>query len=481
MSESSDIKTLTELNQKQAEQISALLSLAEKREAVIENMGVVIKNQAGLMSSLAIRVEGLEQELAIYRKGKNSGNSHIPPSTDLRKPKRNQSLREPTDKKSGGLSGHEGSSLSFSATPDQIVTHIPHFCCLCGEDLSAVPAICIGQRQVIDIPIPTVICTEHRSFAKTCCCGMFNKGDFPVNVKASVQYGSRIEALTVYLNVRQYMPYGRIQEFYSQILGLPISQGGIVGLMDRFTEKALPVYEEIKNRIEIAECLGTDETGAKVNGKTHWFWTWQNQTLTFIVRSASRGYRTIAETFPEGLPNTVLVHDRWAAHFQCKSVDRQICLAHLLRDLNYIQQVHQSKWAESFKRLIKQAMALGNQPEYDGLLASNKRDSFEAELGELLRYQLPIKHKLALTLQKKLRKISENILCFLHYNSVPSDNNGSERAIRNIKVKQKISGGFRSTQGADGFAVLRSVIDTTIKSGQQVFFALSLIANLGAE
>lgn len=481
MSESSDIKTLTELNQKQAEQISALLSLAEKREAVIENMGVVIKNQAGLMSSLAIRVEGLEQELAIYRKGKNSGNSHIPPSTDLRKPKRNQSLREPTDKKSGGQSGHEGSSLSFSATPDQIVTHIPHFCCLCGEDLSAVPAICIGQRQVIDIPIPTVICTEHRSFAKTCCCGMFNKGDFPVNVKASVQYGSRIEALTVYLNVRQYMPYGRIQEFYSQILGLPISQGGIVGLMDRFTEKALPVYEEIKNRIEIAECLGTDETGAKVNGKTHWFWTWQNQTLTFIVRSASRGYRTIAETFPEGLPNTVLVHDRWAAHFQCKSVDRQICLAHLLRDLNYIQQVHQSKWAESFKRLIKQAMALGNQPEYDGLLASNKRDSFEAELGELLRYQLPIKHKLALTLQKKLRKISENILCFLHYNSVPSDNNGSERAIRNIKVKQKISGGFRSTQGADGFAVLRSVIDTTIKSGQQVFFALSLIANLGAE
>ena len=126
-------------------------------------------------------------------------------------------------------------------------------------------------------------------------------------------------------------------------------------------------------------------------------------------------------------------------------------------------------------------MALGNQPEYDGLLASNKRDSFEAELGELLRHQLPIKHKLALTLQKKLRKISENILCFLHYNSVPSDNNGSERAIRNIKVKQKISGGFRSAQGADGFAVLRSVIDTTIKSGQQVFFALSLIANLGAE
>lgn len=475
MSESSDIKILTELIKKQAEQISGLLLHIDKMESAFE-----AKYEAKI-NGLMHRIDRLEEELSKYKKGKNSGNSHIPPSTDLRKPKRNQSLREPTDKKSGGQHGHEGSSLLFSATPDQIVTHIPDYCCLCGDDLSAVPAVCIGQRQVIDIPVPAVTCTEHQSFAKTCCCGMINKGNFPVNVNASVQYGSRIEALTAYLNVRQYMPYGRIQEFYSQILGLSISQGGIVGLMDRFTEKSLPVYGEIKNRIALAECLGTDETGAKVNGKTHWFWTWQNQALTFIVRSASRGYKTIAETFPEGLPNTVLVHDRWAAHFQCKSVNRQICLAHLLRDLNYIQQVHGSKWAESFKRLIKQAMNLGNQSDYNGLLPSIKRNRFEAELEELLKHELPLKHKLALTLQKKLRKISGNILCFLHYNSVPADNNGSERAIRNIKVKQKISGGFRSTQGADGFAVIRSVIDTTIKSGQQVFFALSLIANLGAE
>jgi len=475
LSESSDIKILKELNQKLAEQISGMLLYIDKIESTFE-----AKYEAKI-NGLMHRIDNLEQELSKYKKGKNSGNSHIPPSTDLRKPKRNQSLREPSDKKSGGQQGHPGSSLSFSATPDQIVTHIPDFCCSCGDDLSAVPAICIGQRQVIDIPVPSVICTEHQSFAKTCCCGMVNKGDFPVNVNASVQYGSRIEALTVYLNVRQYMPYGRIQEFYSQILGLPISQGGIVGLMDRFTEKALPVYQEIKNRISLAQCLGTDETGAKVNGKTHWFWAWQNQALTFIVRSAGRGYKTIAETFPEGLPNAVLVHDRWAAHFKCKSAGRQICLAHLLRDLNYIQQVHQSKWAGSFKLLIKQAMNLDNQPEYDGLLANIKRDRLETELGVLLKHPLPLKHKLALTLQKKLRKISGNILCFLYYNNVPPDNNGSERAIRNIKVKQKISGGFRSTQGADGFAVLRSVIDTTIKSGQQVFFALSLIASLGAE
>jgi transposase len=405
---------------------------------------------------LVNRIDNLEQELAIYKKGKNSGNSHTPPSSDLHKPKRNQSLRAPADKKRGGQQGHEGSSLSCSAFPDQVVTHIPHCCSLCGDDLSAVPAVCVARRQVIDIPLPAVICTGHQAFSKTCCCGMVNKGDFPINVNASVQYGSRIEALTAYLNVRQYMPYGRIQEFYSQVMGLSISQGGIVGLMDRFTEKALPVYQQIKNRVEIAACLGTVETGAKVNGKTNWFWTWQNQALTFIVTSAGRGYKTIAETFPEGLPNAVLVHDRWAAHFQCKSKHRQICLAHLFRDLDYIQQVHGGKWAGSFKRLLKKAIALGDQAAYDGLLANPVRDGIQAELAALLKHQLPLKHKLTITLQKKLRKISENILCFLHYNDVPSDNNGSERAIRNIKVKQKISGGFRSAQGADGFAVLRS-------------------------
>ncbi|WP_372980411.1 transposase [Mucilaginibacter sp.] len=95
--------------------------------------------------------------------------------------------------------------------------------------------------------------------------------------------------------------------------------------------------------------------------------------------------------------------------------------------------------------------------------------------------KLPDKDKLAIKFQKKLRKIGHHILCFLHYNDVPPDNNGSERAIRTIKVKQKVSGGFRSLDRADGLAVLRSVTDTTIKSGNDVFYALSLIANFAAE
>lgn len=183
-------------------------------------------------------------------------------------------------------------------------------------------------------------------------------------------------------------------------MGLEISQVGIVGLLQRFTGKALPMYQEIKNRIEKAACLGTDETGAKINGKTHWFWTWQNEALTFIVQSPSRGYKTIQETFPDGLSDVVLVHDRWAAHFKCEVDHHQVCLAHLFRDLNYITQVHGSNWAQSLKSVLKEAIALNNQPDYNGLVASPARSDLEWSLMDLLQHTLPEKDNLAIRLQK---------------------------------------------------------------------------------
>lgn len=319
----------------QSETIKALTALVEK--------------QAAQIASLTIRVTELEQELSFYKNRKNSGNSHIPPSVNLSKPQGNQSLREKSDKKAGGQQGHEGRALAFWATPDEVIIHTPDYCQHCGSDLEHIVATPLNKRQVIDVPVPKTICAGHRTFAKTCSCGMINKGEFPVNVNAHIQYGSHIEALAAYLNVRQYMPYNQIQEFYSQVMGLETSQGGVVGLLQRFTGKALPLYQEIKNRIEKASCLGTDETGAKINGKTHWFWTWQNTRLAFIIHSPSRGYKTIAETFPDGLPGAILVHDRWAAHFGCGASGHQICLAHLFRDLNYVEQVHQSTWAGGFK------------------------------------------------------------------------------------------------------------------------------------
>lgn len=193
------------------------------------------------------------------------------------------------------------------------------------------------------------------------------------------------------------------------------------------------------------------------------------------------GYQTIGQTFPDGLPNAVLVHDRWAAHFKTAARGHQVCTAHLLREFNYIQQVHQSDWATDFKGLLKNAIELSKKIDYNPFVQSQARDHQEKSLDELLHRALPPQDKLAIRIQKKLRKIPRYILCFLHHNNVPPDNNGSERGIRNLKVKQKISGAFRSFQGAFNFAVIRSVIDTTIKSKQNVFVALKLIANLQAD
>lgn len=135
----------------------------------------------------------------------------------------------------------------------------------------------------------------------------------------------------------------------------------------------------------------------------------------------------------------------------------------------------------ALKAVLKEATALNQQAGYKGLYANPARDELEQSLAVLLQQHLPDKDKLAIKLQKKLRKISHHILCFLHYNHVPPDNNGSERAIRTIKVKQKVSGGFRSTDGADAFAVIRSVIDTTVKSAQNIFQAIALIAKFTPE
>jgi len=162
-------------------------SAMSKSSTIIKALTALVKKQQEQISALLVRVENMEQELSFYKKQKNSSNSHIPPSVDLGKPKRNQSLRENSGKKAGSQQGHEGSTLEFSAMPDEIIAHIPQYCHRCGDDLSPVGAIALNQRQVIDIPIPAVICTEHRTFAKTCSCGAINKGEFPVNVSAKVQ------------------------------------------------------------------------------------------------------------------------------------------------------------------------------------------------------------------------------------------------------------------------------------------------------
>lgn len=453
------------------------------QEPSVTHLLEIIDQQNKIIASLQMEIVILKARISELERKKNSGNSNLPPSSDMGSPKRNESLREKSGRKSGGQAGHEGSTLKMSSTPDKIEYHTPSKCEGCGHDLSLINAELEECRQVVDVPPIMPTTTEHRTFSKRCACGCVSVGKFPDNVNGNVQYGTNLTARIAYLNVRQYMPYNRIKEFLFHFAGLSISEGSIYNMLQEFARKCTPQYESIKMDIENSSNAGTDETGAKVNGKKYWFWAWQNKASTYIVASSSRGFQTIQNTFPQGLPKVILSHDRWAAHFQCKAKNHQICIAHLQRELNYIGELYQHKWSTSFKECLSDALKLQNKllilNDFDSLKEQKRK--IEKRLDELLKAKLPEKLSKAKTLQKKLSSIRNHILVFLYYKDVPADNNASERAIRNIKVKEKVSGQFRTFEGAQAFAVIRSVIDTTIKRGTSCFDALFAIANLEAE
>src|ERR1019366_3584687 len=255
---------------------------------------------------------------------------------------------------------HEGKTLECSDIIDKTLQYIPNYCNCCGQDLADVTEYLIETRQVIDIPVIKPLYTEHRIYRKTCTCGHNTESDFPAPVAAKVQYGPNVESLVGYLHARQYLPYQRMKEFFEDVMGLPVSVGGINNILNRLIQKAIPHYEQIKQRLYEHQFIGTDETGVKVNGQKDWMWTWQNDDLTFIVHSDNRGFKTIEEQFPNGLPLTGLVHDRYACHFNCEAPYHQMCMAHLLRDLKYITELYDNKcdWSLQMKALIIEALEL---------------------------------------------------------------------------------------------------------------------------
>ena len=429
---------------------------------------------------LRLENSDLKLRLTKYEHSKNSNNSSIPPSKDENRPKR-KSLREKSGLKPGGQKGRKGNTLKMVATPDFTQEHSPSYCNCCGENLNNITANYKGKRQVYDIPKIEIKVTEHRIYTKLCKCGHENQGEYPQEANAPVSYGDNIESLIGYFHTRQYIPFKRMKEIFTDIFNAPISEGGIHYILDKLVTKALPAYEMIKQRLQYNKkyAIGSDETGIKVNGDKHWAWTWQNEEATFITITDNRAQRSIDQTFKDGFKNAALVHDCWASHFNTNAKTHQICTAHLLRDLNYLNELYEHKWSQATKLLLQIALSLEKQMSLaDYYLHDPRRIQIETRLNFLLNYDLPSdKHEL-IRFQNRLKKHREYIFTFLYMPEVPPDNNASERAIRNIKVKQKVSGLFRSTNGAFRFAVLRSITDTVIKNDLKVLNSLKIIATL---
>ena len=455
------------------------MNLEDKIDQLIKKIDTLTKR----VSELELENSQLKQKIAILKgklHKKNSTNSSIPPSQDENRVKPNQSLRKKSGKKSGGQKGSKGTTLKMHDEADIVVDHKMDFCSNCGEELLGAQEFA-GRRQVVDIPPIKPTVTEHRIYSTICQCGKNHTSSYPKEASAPISYGNSVESAIGYLSVGQYMPMQRIAEFFEQIFGIKISQGTISNKLASLTQKCMPFYEEIRNRIEKSEVIGADETGCVVNGKKWWMWTWQNMNLTYIASSVSRGYQSILDNFTNGLPNTILISDCWAAQLKTPSLQKQICLAHVQRELKYLIESDKNRWSKRLVNLIYKALKLKKENQYEVSSNYNKCvEKIKKQSNTLLTKKAKGCKKMQ-ALKNRLNRHADALWTFLDHVNVPPDNNGAERAIRNVKVKQKVSGQFRSENGAHQFAVIRSVYDTIRKNNGNTFDALSLITKFVPE
>ena len=445
----------------------------------ISNLQAENASQSQKIKSLEEKVELLLELLQKKVVKKDSHNSSLPPSSDLFT--KNKSLRPVSTRSNGGQLGHKGSTLEMSKTPDKIIELKSDFCSVCGQSLVSELFFLKAKRQVIEIPPTVPIYEEYRQYACQCpTCNHQQLADFPLGVNAPLQYGSTVETLVGYFSVYQLIPYQRLQRLFAQVFSLPVSQGSIGNILERSAQKYDGVYQEIRNQILQSSVVGSDETGAKVNGAKWWIWVWQNLHNTFIIASDNRGSKTVNSVFENGLPNSAIVSDRWAAQLKTHSKNSQICLAHLLRDLIFLIETEQLDFATQFKTFIirifeSKKTLLENNKAY----AQNSEQALDLEktLNKLLLISIDKeKYPKSAAFQVSMLKNRNFILPCLYNLEIPPDNNGSERAIRNIKVKQKVSGQFKSGQNA--FCVIRSVIDTLLKRGIELLPCLNQINKL---
>lgn len=450
---------------------------------VIKNLSNQIKEQSASINqlskenkSLNERVKSLESQV-----NKNSNNSSKPPSSDGFK-KKTKSLRVKTDKNPGGQEGHEGKTLELSDNPDEIIIHGVDTCDICGTSLQDVKSERNIIRQVVDIPDIKVKVVEHRAEIKKCPkCRRKNTGKFPEGITNTVQYGEKIKAVSVYLTQYQLIPYKRGTELISDLFDINLSPGSMVNFNDSCHENLKSIEENIKaSLINSKGAVHFDETGLSIDKKRQWLHVASNERYTYYEAHEKRGKEA---TDSIGiLPNFIgtAVHDCWKTYLQYTDCDHSLCNAHILRELNGISELEKQSWAEPMKNLlteIKKEVDLNWNTA--NALTLDKIEVFEKRYTQILDdgfkedyitnsesyAKKKAKKSTSLNLLNRLSAYRQHILAFMYDFDIPFDNNLAERDLRMTKVKQKISGTFRSKDGANAFTRIRGYVSTVRKQG----------------
>ena len=436
------------------------------------------------------RVEALEKRIAGLES--NSRTSSKPPSSDkgnFTNPPKPKSTRKKSGKKPGGQKGHPGSTLEKVSNPDHIKTHDLADQATCPDCGGSLPRDDDWEvRQVFDIPPITPEVTEHRARRCHCPdCGKRVTAAFPEEVKAPVQYGANLQAAALYLGGYQLLPYGRLSELFSELFQVPLSEGTLANIVKRGSQKASIAIKPVHDALLESPVAHADETSCTLHGQRHWLHCFSTGQLTAYHLDAKRGVEAMERMDLIPRYQGLLMHDCLSAYFTFDNCRHGLCNAHLQRELIYLYEELDQSWAaimlelllkakdlaeretaraEGSRRVIGKGRIRKMRQSYEQILTFGYRQNPEPpprsdkQRGRVARGK-------ALNLLDRFAKYQEEILgYFLNPGIQPYDNNQAERDVRMMKVREKISGTFRSADHAKGFCDLRSIISSARKQGR---------------
>lgn len=466
------------------EELQKLNSKVEGQATKIANMSRTIQHLQKDNRDLRKQIKKKDKEISRLNKrlskyedtdepDNNSTNSSTPPSKEKMKDevvRRTQSLRKPTGNNPGGQPGHPGSTLKLAPDADIERENVAEVCPECGDSLDGCEKELDYVTQIISLPELKPVITQIKHYVMVCrTCGSRVKAVGERRKSNAVTYDASVKALAVYLSVVQFLPYGRIKAFYKEAFGLDISQGSIDNWMKEAKRAAAPAIEKIREYIMSSAVVGFDETGCYCNKKLDWAWIAQTVYFTLVFRGSGRSSKELEDRFGDALERMIAVTDRHSAYFALDFLDHQVCLAHLLRECKYLNElVPTQDWSGRVEILFQEAIHERNQNPGKVIDKKPWLDRLKALLDENLS---KLKDKFV-TFQNGLIKCQDYIFNFLSNPTVPPDNNASERGIRKLKIKLKNSGCFRSELGADAFMELHSIIETTKKHGNSPYQAI---------
>ena len=465
------------------------------REQILEVYAAGPEAVVALVESLLRRLEALD---ALQRRvaelearlAKDSHNSHQPPSSDgLARPVRTQSLREPSGRRPGAQRGHGGTTLRQSESPQEIRLHAPSACAHCGAALEGARVVRLERRQVFDLPGLALHVREHQGQSLRClCCGGITRASFPAGVEKPVQYGPGLLGLGVYLQSYQLVPVARTRELLSVLFGHAPAAGTLKRALDVAYRSLEGVEEQIRAALQRASVVHMDETGVRVAGQTQWMHVASTSGRTLLRVHRSRGCPAVNALGVVASMQGVRVHDALPSYVSYGG-RFALCNVHLLRELVSAAETTQQPWTLQMLALLRQMKAQTDRARAEGLASvplevrASLEQRYEVLLGEAERAHTEppqrkgvrggrLKRTPVQNLLRRMQRHRAAVLRFLHDLEVPFDNNQAERDLRMLKVQQKISGGFRSEEGAARFARIRGYLSTLRKQNLPILGAL---------